>query len=249
LTYNKSTEATFDMNGEHAAPQYEKVKVLTSQASANGLPRLGLRAQSQESLSKKMPSATGDRHAEATVPMQPTLLANKPPSNVQPTSINVQEKLEANQEFSSTARFGANYLAEDLGGKGGEEEREQSPVMKKEIKPEDQTLEQKGDSSVEAAAVEEEAPSSGLALELVFDVKGEKKIIQLLRRPLGAEFTKRVKGCTKIENIRPHSYASELGMEVGWAITSIGGEDVGEKSYTEVQAELKNGMMALPLHA
>jgi hypothetical protein len=87
---------------------------------------------------------------------------------------------------------------------------------------------------------------SNSGLELVFAVAGSEKRIHLHRRPLGAEFAKRSKGPTKIETIRPQSYAAELGMEVGWIIKRIGGEDVTKKSFDQTQSALRNAIAVLP---
>jgi hypothetical protein len=261
LNYNRSTEATFDMNAEHTVPQYEKVKVLTSQANASDLPRLGLGAQSQESLPKRRPSASEDRPAEAIkvtfgveeqcfpmvdFPTQPTFPVDHIPSkeSVQPTRDDLAHSVQGEK-------------TEDK-----EKVRDTPLVMEQQVEPVVQASEPKVEPSIEEPPVEATSPieatsleneahgnSNSLALELVVDANGEKKIIQLHRRPLGAEFKKRMKGLTKIDKIRPHSYASELGMKVGWGIQSIGGEDVSERSYAEVQAALKNGMMVLPMHA
>merc|ERR1719491_2436884 len=99
-------------------------------------------------------------------------------------------------------------------------------------------------SPVLSPGVMQPVQSSGL--ELVFDVGGWEKRVQLNRRPLGAEF-KRSNGPTRIDKIRPQSYAAELGMEVGWSLKCIDGEDVTKKSFAQTQAALQNAMMALPL--
>merc|ERR1711865_257886 len=85
------------------------------------------------------------------------------------------------------------------------------------------------------------------SLEVVFDAKGDEKKIQILQRPLGAEFSKKAKGPTKVSKIHPESYASKLGISVGWVLKSIGGEDVSQKTFQETQTTLKNGLMHLPL--
>jgi len=90
--------------------------------------------------------------------------------------------------------------------------------------------------------VERHVPS----LEVIFDVKGEEKKIQIFHRPLGAEFSKKAKGPTKVSKIHPQSYANKLGIEVGWILKSIAGEDVSEKTFKDTQNALKDGMMALP---
>lgn len=83
-------------------------------------------------------------------------------------------------------------------------------------------------------------------LEVVFDSKGDEKKVQIFQKPLGAEFSKKAKGQTKVSKIHPQSYAEKLGIEVGWILKSIGGEDVSQKTFQEAQAALKGGMSVLP---
>jgi len=100
----------------------------------------------------------------------------------------------------------------------------------------------------ESVVAQSTLPSRNMpTLELVFDVNGRERRVQLLRRPLGAEFAKLGSGPCKIEKIRPQSHAAEIGMEIGWIVKSIGGEDVTRKTFEEMQGVLKNGMMGLPV--
>jgi hypothetical protein len=84
-------------------------------------------------------------------------------------------------------------------------------------------------------------------LELVFDVHDKERSIQILQRPLGAEFSKRRSGHTKISNVHADSYALDLGLEVGWVLKSIGGEDVSSKAFEEQQEAFRHGLEALPV--
>lgn len=86
-------------------------------------------------------------------------------------------------------------------------------------------------------------------LELVFDANGEEVKCHVWHRPLGAEFCRRwTGGPTKVSKVAPGSYASDLGLELGWALKSIAGADVSKKSLKDTQAALVAGLESLPLH-
>eukprot|EP00427_Karlodinium_veneficum_P019671 CAMPEP_0169130784 /NCGR_PEP_ID=MMETSP1015-20121227/37894_1 /TAXON_ID=342587 /ORGANISM="Karlodinium micrum, Strain CCMP2283" /LENGTH=274 /DNA_ID=CAMNT_0009194993 /DNA_START=45 /DNA_END=869 /DNA_ORIENTATION=+ len=260
LNHNKTDEATFDMNSERALPEYQKVSVLSSRTSPSNLPRLGLGTQNQELPSKRRPSSAGMQQPE---PMKVTfgaeehidpledllLLPPCPPDDVlSRDSFQLKEAVPAEKcvDISLDANLPPTV--------GPEETRDDASVIVKSAPVQEQPvqespfMEQHVEPLVQDKALKVVAPTTSPALELTFDVKGEKKCIILHRRPLGAEFTKRMRALTKIDKIHPRSYASELGMEVGWIIQAVGGEDVTKKSFTEVQMALKHGMMALPLH-
>lgn len=84
-------------------------------------------------------------------------------------------------------------------------------------------------------------------LEIVFDVKGKEQRVCIFKRPLGAEFSKRSFGPTKVSKVCAQSYAGELGLEVGWPVKSVGGEDVSKKTFQQTQDAIKNGLMLLPV--
>lgn len=90
-------------------------------------------------------------------------------------------------------------------------------------------------------------PPSPPFLEIVFDAKGQEQLVRVFERPLGAELSKRRAGPTRISKVYAQSYASRLGLEVGWAMKSIGGEDMSRKNIQEIQDALKTGLMALPV--
>lgn len=85
-------------------------------------------------------------------------------------------------------------------------------------------------------------------LELVFNAEGKDKIVQLYKRPLGAEFSK--KACKEakvlVTKVYPRSYAWGVGLEVGWALKAIDGEDMTTKKFHEVQMLLENKLETLP---
>merc|ERR1712181_159317 len=88
------------------------------------------------------------------------------------------------------------------------------------------------------------------SLEILFGADGKEKSVQILRRPLGAEFgkiyPKKSPGSAKIRKVQPESYASELGLEVGWIVKAVGGEDVSQMSFQNIQDLIKSGMLRLP---
>jgi hypothetical protein len=87
-----------------------------------------------------------------------------------------------------------------------------------------------------------------LTLELTFDVDGKVRRVLLDRRPLGAEYAKQgLSGPTKISKIQPKSYASELGMQPGWIIKSVGSEDVSKKTHKQRLDAIQKGLSTLPM--
>jgi hypothetical protein len=85
-------------------------------------------------------------------------------------------------------------------------------------------------------------------LQVGFRDKDEERNVQIFRKPLGAEFCQpRKNGPLKIDKVRPLSYAAELGLEVGWIVENINGEDVRHMSYQQLQDAMRAGLMRLPL--
>jgi len=83
-------------------------------------------------------------------------------------------------------------------------------------------------------------------LEIVFDVNGKDKRIKIFHRPLGAEFSKPPSEPVKVCKVQSRSYASELGMEAGWVVKTVAGEDVGTKTFQQIQDSIKTGLIQLP---
>jgi hypothetical protein len=92
--------------------------------------------------------------------------------------------------------------------------------------------------------IEEAKPDN---VELMFDVEGQERRIRLYRRPLGAEFSRRSNGPTKVNRVHAASYAHDLGIEQGWILKEVAGKDVAELSFEETQGIIKNVLLALPL--
>jgi len=83
------------------------------------------------------------------------------------------------------------------------------------------------------------------SLEILFEVECGEKVIQICHRPLGAEFTRKAEAA-KVKKVKPQSYASELGLEVGWVVKAVGGEDVSGMNFQSIEELIKNGMLRLP---
>jgi hypothetical protein len=105
----------------------------------------------------------------------------------------------------------------------------------------------KGKGKGKPAVTGHTAVSEDLAcLEMVFEVGGQDNTVRLFRRPLGAEFAKKGKGPTKIDRINGKSYASELGLQKGWIVKSVAGEDVTKMTFQQAQDAIVKGLLTLP---
>jgi len=90
--------------------------------------------------------------------------------------------------------------------------------------------------------------TSGPTLKMVFlTSKGEMKEVQIVKRPLGAEFSKRPFNPTKVSKVVSGGQAWALGLEVGWAVKQVNGQDVAKKTFDETQKAIKKGMEVLPV--
>jgi hypothetical protein len=85
-------------------------------------------------------------------------------------------------------------------------------------------------------------------MTVVFEAAGKEVTTHIYKRPLGAEFCKRSVGPVKVSKVFPQSYAWGLGLEVGWSLKSINGEDFSLSSFQEAQDALKEGLGKLPHH-
>jgi len=91
---------------------------------------------------------------------------------------------------------------------------------------------------------------SAPCVELAFDVQGHHKTLQLYKRPLGAEFSKKSSSAeTRVTKVYPQSYAWGIGLEVGWVLKEVNGEDVAGLTFEEVQRLLQEALTALPLRS
>jgi len=78
-------------------------------------------------------------------------------------------------------------------------------------------------------------------VEIVFEAEGKEKRFQFLSKHLGAEFIKRTTGPTKVSKVHVGSYASKLGVEVGWTVKSVDGEDMRNKTLQQTQDAIHYG--------
>jgi len=81
--------------------------------------------------------------------------------------------------------------------------------------------------------------------------QGEEKEVQIVNRPLGAEFSKRpfANNATKISKVVTGSHACALGLEKGWAVKEVNGQDMTNKTFDETQKAIKKGMQELPVQS
>merc|ERR1712224_367306 len=84
-----------------------------------------------------------------------------------------------------------------------------------------------------------------MGLLLTFDTEdGEEVAVEAVRKPLGLIFEKKLPIIITEEG---DGHASELGVEVGWMLTSINDVDIiGETDYMKVSNMLQRGIHALP---
>jgi len=73
--------------------------------------------------------------------------------------------------------------------------------------------------------------------------KGELKTISFKKQPLGMVFSKHAP--IKIDSFKSDSYGHSMGVELGWTMTKLAGEDVGDLSFKEVDNKLKDGLSRL----
>jgi len=83
-------------------------------------------------------------------------------------------------------------------------------------------------------------------VEVSFDARGEERTIRIYRRPLGADFIKVPFGPVTVSKVEPQSYAWGVGLEKGWILRRVNGEDMSRKTSEETQATLKRGIATLP---
>lgn len=89
---------------------------------------------------------------------------------------------------------------------------------------------------------------SNPSLELIFEVADHDKKVQIPSKPLGVEFSKSKtkKGPVKVSSVCPDGCARTLGIEIGWVIKSIDGEDVKDKKFKEIQELMRSRLAGLP---
>jgi len=83
-------------------------------------------------------------------------------------------------------------------------------------------------------------------LDMVFEFGGKERHVKICHRPFGVEFGKTPFGYAGVAKVQPHSYAEQLGVEVGWIVKSVDGEDVGNKDFYQVQRCVQICVIRLP---
>lgn len=86
------------------------------------------------------------------------------------------------------------------------------------------------------------------SIELVFDSNGGERVVRVFKKPLGVVWIQQGPRAA-ISKIVPQSHGSELGLQVGWTIKMIDGEDVSRKSFPEAQQTLLDSLTILPGHS
>lgn len=83
-------------------------------------------------------------------------------------------------------------------------------------------------------------------VEMVFLADGQVRPIRITRKPFGVEFCKRHGDNLKAGRIQPDSHAAELGIQVGWEVKSLDGEDISLKSFAEASSMIRERVFQLP---
>mmetsp|Transcript_46487 Transcript_46487/g.85185 ORF Transcript_46487/g.85185 Transcript_46487/m.85185 type:complete len:688 (+) Transcript_46487:58-2121(+) len=103
------------------------------------------------------------------------------------------------------------------------------------------------DSVSEAGDTRAEMFQPGMPIE--FQTKdGRREVIRVFQRPLGMKFYKSWwKGGLKVAGFTKPSHAQDQGVETGWTIVAINGEEVGSMDYKDATEMLKKRVEHLPL--
>uniref|UniRef100_A0A7S1QVZ0 PDZ domain-containing protein n=1 Tax=Alexandrium catenella TaxID=2925 RepID=A0A7S1QVZ0_ALECA len=85
------------------------------------------------------------------------------------------------------------------------------------------------------------------SVEMTFDTgatDASSKTLVFMKRPLGLEFE--VEAPIRITKVADKSVSQRLGVQVGWRIIKVNGEDLDGKTFAEQFAQLKKSVKALP---
>jgi hypothetical protein len=105
-----------------------------------------------------------------------------------------------------------------------------------------------GSGALLACLAEEPDTDKPPFVEIIFDDLGRKVAVQIYKRPLGAEFRIHSRGGIEVSKVFPESYAWGLGLEVGWAVLSIDGQQVSARTFSEAQTLFKESLERLPCY-
>eukprot|EP00450_Noctiluca_scintillans_P004189 CAMPEP_0194482432 /NCGR_PEP_ID=MMETSP0253-20130528/4388_1 /TAXON_ID=2966 /ORGANISM="Noctiluca scintillans" /LENGTH=112 /DNA_ID=CAMNT_0039321971 /DNA_START=93 /DNA_END=428 /DNA_ORIENTATION=+ len=79
---------------------------------------------------------------------------------------------------------------------------------------------------------------------LGFDGPDGHQTVFFFVRPLGMQYSSSAP--IVVTDIHPHGHAASLGVQVGWTLASVGGEDVGGRAADDVMRVLYRHTSLLP---
>mmetsp|Transcript_161286 Transcript_161286/g.512546 ORF Transcript_161286/g.512546 Transcript_161286/m.512546 type:complete len:195 (-) Transcript_161286:77-661(-) len=120
-------------------------------------------------------------------------------------------------------------------------EEEAAVVDKVDVTAEDVTA--KIDAQPEESAIVEGGPQEK-GLVLGFKTENANRILTITHRPLGLDFQR--SSPISMKKVRPGSVGESLGVQVGWEIHTVNGEDVRNKSFEYTYRLLKEASAVLP---
>lgn len=100
-----------------------------------------------------------------------------------------------------------------------------------------------------AADQENKAPAENIPVQssvaIEFDDGGQARTFNVAKKPLGVVFNGTTVPIT-VDSVRTSSHGEELGIQKGWALKSVGNEDVSKKEHADVIAILQKYVAPLP---
>merc|ERR1719203_615660 len=76
---------------------------------------------------------------------------------------------------------------------------------------------------------------------------GSRRSMSFVRRPLGLDFNKATP--IVIQRIHPGAHANELGVQPGWQVVGLNGEDVSKMGFDYSYQILRRSAEALPMES
>lgn len=177
------------------------------------------------------PAAVKEAKEVDTTPPKPTVEKKEPEEETQ-----AKKELEAQEATKAKAA-----AEEEAQPKKATEEVEALAKREKEEKARAEL-----DAKKVVAEQVEKATTSLPGVSVVFEVpgSGEKKTVQLTRKPVGIDF--HYTAPIKVDSVFPKSHAEELGIEKGWIVRSIHGEDMGGKDFKTKFDHFAKALSTLP---
>jgi hypothetical protein len=228
---NKTASVALD---SERAPAYSHA--IFAQTSSTDLPRVGLRSQQQMSPGHSAHIKVSSSHDEA-------FRSEHAPVVTTPTTggQSEAEMLDYSPSSKNLNLLPTRCVSKAFMQRLGDPEVSPEPTARLTEELVHESMSTQG-----AEYIAMTAQIGSPRLELVFEVDGEDRNVLVDRRPLGAEFAKRSNGLARVSKVHPDSYASELGLEAGWILKCVDGEDVTLKTFQEAQDAIKNGLMSRP---